>query len=115
MKRKTILPILEASVEKGTRVHTDEFMVYDNLPNKGYKHERIMHGLKVYVNGDVHTNTIEGFWALVKTGIVGVLHGVSAKHLQRYLNEYAFRYNHRKDVTPTFWSLMGRVGVKLAL
>lgn len=81
-------------------------MVYDNLPQKGYKHERIMYDLKVYVNGDMRTNTIEGFWALIKTGIVGVLHSVSSKYLQNYLNEYAFRYNHRKDVTPMFRSFM---------
>ena len=112
-KRKTVMPLLENSVEKGTRVHTDEFMIYDNLPEKGYKHERIMHGLKVYVNGDVHTNTIEGFWALVKTGIVGVFHGVSAKYLQNYLNEYAFRYNHRKDDSPMFRSFMNCVGARV--
>lgn len=87
-------------------------MVYDNLDVKGYKHERIMHGLKVYVDGDVHTNTIEGFWALVKTGIVGVFHGVSAKHLQTYLNEYAFRYNQRKDAKPMFCSFIERVGLR---
>ena len=45
--------------------------------------------------GDVHTNTIEGFWSLVKRGIGGVYHSVSKKYLQTYLNEYAFRYNHR--------------------
>lgn len=114
VKRKTVMPILESSVEKGTRVHTGEFMIYDNLPQKGYKHERIMHGLKVYVDGDVHTNTIEGFWALVKTGIVGVFHGVSPKYLQNYLNEYAFRYNHRKDVTPMFWSFLRQTGMRLS-
>ena len=47
------------------------------------------------MSGDVHTNTIEGFWSLVKRGIGGVYHAVSAKHLQGYLNEYAWRYNHR--------------------
>ncbi len=72
------MPLLENAVEKGALVHTDEFVIYDNLLEKGYKHERIMHELKVYVNDDVHTNTIEGFWALVKTGIVGVFHGISA-------------------------------------
>lgn len=66
VKRVTVMPILENAVEKGTRVHTGEFTIYDNLPEEGYKHERIMHGLKVYVNSDVHTNTTEGFWALVK-------------------------------------------------
>ena len=112
-KRKTVMPLLENAVEKGTRVHTDELMIYDNLPEKGYKHECIMHGLKVYVDGDVHTNTIEGFWALVKTGIVGVFHGVSAKHLQGYLNEYAFRYNHRKDATPMFRNFTNCIGVRV--
>lgn len=87
-------------------------MVYNNLTEKGYKHERIMHGLKVCVNGDVHTNTVEGFWALVKGGIVGVFNGVSAKHLQTYLNEYAFRYNHRKDDMPMFWNFMERLGLE---
>jgi hypothetical protein len=54
------------------------------------------------VSGDVHTQTIEGFWALVKNGIRGVYHAVSHKHLQDYLNEYAWRYNHRKDTVPMF-------------
>jgi ISXO2 transposase-like protein len=47
------------------------------------------------VSGDAHTQTIEGFWSLVKRGISGVYHGVSAKHLQSYLDEYVFRYNSR--------------------
>jgi len=47
------------------------------------------------VSGDVHTQTIEGFWALLKGGLIGVYHGVSAKHLQGYLDEYVFRYNNR--------------------
>jgi hypothetical protein len=50
----------------------------------------------VYVSGDVHTNTIEGFWATVKRGIGGTYHSVSTKHLQSYLDEYAFRYNNRE-------------------
>jgi hypothetical protein len=49
------------------------------------------------VDGNVHTNTLEGFWSLVKRGIGGVYHSVSSKHLQSYLDEYAFRYNHRGD------------------
>jgi transposase len=59
--------------------------------------------------GDVHTNTIEGFWSLVKRGISGVHHAVSAKYLQGYLNEYAWRYNHRNDATPMFTSLLENV------
>lgn len=105
VRRKTVLPLIEQHVEKGAVIHTDEFMICDILPDNGYDHKRVMHGQKVYVSGDIHTNSIEGFWALVKTGIVGVYHGVSAKYLQNYLDEYAFRYNRRKDETPMFKSL----------
>lgn len=114
VKAKTIVPLIEKNVPKGAVVHTDEFMVYDTLHAKGYDHKRVMHGQKVYVTGDVHTNTIEGFWALVKTGIIGVYHGVSAKYLQNYLDEYAFRYNHRKEETPMFKTFLSQVGVKVA-
>jgi hypothetical protein len=75
----------------------------------GYAHRRIQHGAKVYVMGDVHTNTIDGFWSLLKRGISGVYHAVSAKYLPSYLNEYAFRYNHRQDETPMFKTMMNRV------
>jgi transposase-like protein len=75
----------------------------------GYFHDRIHHASKVYVRGDVHTNTIEGFWSLVKRGIGGVYHVVSAKHLQSYLNEYAFRYNHRQDEVPMFQTMLAQV------
>jgi transposase len=78
-------------------VHTDELKSYDGLGEKEYKHEWIPHTEQVYVVGKVHTNTIEGFWSLLKQGISGVYHSFSEKHLQRYLNEYAFRYNHRDD------------------
>ena len=62
----------------------------------------------MYVSGTVHTNTIEGFWSLTKRGIGGVYHAVSAKHLQGYLNEYAWRYNHRDDLRSQFLTLMLR-------
>jgi hypothetical protein len=64
---------------------------------RGYVHGRIKHAERVYVSGDVHTNTIEGFWSLVKRGLEGVYHSVSRKHLQGYLNEYAWRYNQRLE------------------
>jgi hypothetical protein len=57
---------------------------------------------------DVHTNTIEGFWSLTKRGIGGVYHAVSAKHLQGYLNEYAWRYCHRADERSQFETLLLR-------
>ncbi len=58
--------------------------------------------------GNVHTNTIEGFWSLLKRGISGVYHSVSVKHLQDYVNEYAFRYNHRDDAQAMFGAVAER-------
>lgn len=109
IQRKTLLPIVGNVVEKGTTVFTDELSAYAPLPKMGYQHHRVFHSAKVYVMGRVHTNTIEGFWSLVKNGIAGVYHQVSAKYLQTYLNEYAFRYNHRNDTTPMFFSFLSRV------
>lgn len=96
-KKRTLMPIVEEKVLPETMVYTDEYTAYDGLGGKGYKHPRVTHAEKVYVVGNVHTNTIEGFWSLVKRGIGGVYHSVSEKHLQSYVNEYAFRYNHRDD------------------
>ena len=59
--------------------------------------------------GHVHTQTIEGFWSLIKRGIGGVYHSVSRKYLQTYLDEYAFRYNRRNAAEPMFVSLLERV------
>ena len=75
----------------------------------GYQHKRVHHAAKVYVDGDVHTNTIDGFWMLLKNGLRGVHHGVSAKHLQAYLDEYTFRYNNSRDRRGMFNAMISRV------
>ena len=64
---------------------------------------------KEWARGKVHTNSIEGFWSLLKRGIGGVHHSVSEKYLQSYINEYGFRYNHRKDEKPMFLSVLERI------
>lgn len=87
--RKTLHDIPKSTV------FTDDLVSYHGLEKYGYEHRRINHSQGIYVLGDVHTNTIEGFWSLVKRGLGGVYHSVSRKYLQTYLNEYAFRYNHR--------------------
>lgn len=109
VRRNTIMPIVDANIEKGTQVYSDEFKVYDALPVMGYKHDSVPHAEKVYVLGNAHTNTIEGFWSQCKNGIRGVYHAVSADYLQSYLDEYAFRYNHRDDTTPMFLTFLSRV------
>ena len=93
-------------------IFTDEASVYNMVPQlegMGYQHRRINHSEKIYVMGDVHTYTIEGFWSLVKRGIGGVYHSVSAKYLQGYLDEYAFRYNRRRSGNLIFGALLERV------
>ncbi len=95
VQKVTLHPKIEERILPASIVYTDEMGAYNGLDRKGYTHKRIKHSEKVYVSGDIHTNTIEGFWSLVKRGIGGVYHAVSTKHLQSYLNEYAWRYNLR--------------------
>ena len=77
---------------------TDEWGAYNGLSEK-FKHSVVSHGAGEYVKGNAHTNTIEGFWALLKRGIVGQYHQVSKKHLNKYINEFCFRYNYRDDAS----------------
>jgi transposase-like protein len=91
-------------------VYTDHYPAYMGLDKiNGYQHCRINHTAGVYVVGDTHTQTIEGFWSLVKRGIGGVYHSVSKKYLQTYLDEYSFHYNRRNSGQPMFTSLLGEV------
>ncbi len=95
--KKSIRPIFKERVLPGTMVYTDKWKGYDLLQKAGYKHERIPHDEKVYVIGNVHTNTIEGFWSHLKRSLAGAHRSVSTKYLQHYINEHTFRYNHRDD------------------
>lgn len=99
-------PHVMAKVLPRSAVYTDEAGNYQPLRGRGYFHERVNHRQKVYVSGTVHTNTIEGFWATVKRGIGGTYHSVSTKHLQSYLDEYAWRYNNRDADDGMFTALL---------
>src|SRR5207245_766491 len=83
------------NVKVGSIVITDDYASYRNLAKDGYFHGVVNHSLKEYVNGDFHTNTIEGFWSHLKRGVDGIYHHVSTKHLQKYCKEYEYRYNTR--------------------
>jgi len=109
--RASLMPHIEKRVLPASTVYTDEWKSYAQLGKKGYVHRRIQHKERVYVSGTVHTNTIEGFWSLVKRGLDGVYHSVSAKHLQGYLDEYAFRYNHRGNGRAQFRTLLLRASL----
>jgi transposase-like protein len=77
-------------------VSTDEARAYSGLGNY-FPHGSVNHSRDEYVRGNIHTNTIEGFWSLIKRGIVGTFHKVSAKYLPIYVGEFEFRYNNRKN------------------
>lgn len=92
----------------GSTVFTDDWYPYVGLDGRGYVHHRIRHSEKVYVSGAVHTQTIEGFFSNLKRGIAGTYHSVSSRWLPAYLNEYAWRYNHRNDERTQFRTLLLR-------
>jgi transposase-like protein len=107
---KTLCGTVRTYVLPSSTVFTDELNSYNTVAaGRYYTHHRINHSSKVYVMGNIHTNTIEGFWSLLKTGIRGVYHSIGQGHLQSYLNEYSFRYNRRHDVQPMFTSFLHQI------
>jgi transposase len=101
---------IRSTVKDATVIYTDDYSGYSGVERR-YQHYRINHSAKTYVDGHVHTQTVEGFFSLVKNGIRGVYHSVSPKWLQGYLNEYAWRYNHREDGRAMFLTLLERAAM----
>lgn len=92
VSRDTLRDFIAANTLKPITLYSDDFTAYDGLVKP---ENRVNHSAKEYVHGKAHTNTIESFWALFKRGYVGIYHVMSRKHLQRYLDEFSFRYNRR--------------------
>ena len=80
-------------IEAGSTLHTDDHQAYAGLRDRLYQHETVNHSASEWVRGQVHTNGIESVWAVLKRGLKGVYHHVSRKHLDRYVDEFAFRLN----------------------
>ena len=94
-KAVTLKPIIAEMVQKGAIVVTDEWGAYNGL-SEDYQHEVLKHNADEFVNENgFHTNSIEGFWSLLKRDIFGIYHQVSPKHLNRYCDEFSYRYNTR--------------------
>ncbi len=91
----TIKPIVREVVSKEATIYTDGFGAYKHLDKEYASHGIVEHGNGEYVKGVIHTNNIEGFWAIMKRGIYGIYHSVSAKHLDNYCSEFGYRYNTR--------------------
>ena len=95
-KRQTLLPFINLHIAKGSHMVSEDLNTYRVLDKKGCTHEYVNHSGREYVRGHVHTNSIEGYWSLLKRGIIGIYHQGSPKHLHRYCNEFALRYNTRE-------------------
>ena len=94
--KAALQPIIQQFVEEGSRVITDELNAYNGLSDLGYDHSVVNHGAEEYANGDIFTNSIEGFWSHFRRMITGCYHDVSDEHLQSYIDEAVYRWNTRK-------------------
>ena len=94
VKISTVHPEVAKTIKESAKIYTDEWVGYKSL-DRIYDHSFVKHSNYEYVNGNIHTNTIENFWSILKRGIVGIYHFTSSKHLQNYVDEFVFRYNTR--------------------
>jgi transposase-like protein len=92
---KTLKPIINEQVSEDANIITDEAAQYTTLGKEYASHGVVRHGIGEYVRGPIHTNTIEGFFSLLKRGLVGTFHHVGEQHLKRYAGEFDFRWNYR--------------------
>ncbi len=103
----TLYPIITQHTTEDVIAHTDDFSVYRKLHHEVAEHHVIQHTKGFYVDEDVHTQTIDGHWSIIKRSIRGTHTSVSRKYLQAYLNEFSFRRNHKGGVM--FDEILGRV------
>lgn len=111
----TLKETLLANVNPSSHLMTDELDGYKKVGEQFASHETVKHSAYEYVRGNVTTNTVEGYFGLLKRGINGVYHHVSKEHLHRYLAEFNFRYNRRKidDNERTISAIMSTEGKRL--
>lgn len=98
VRRNTLHEFIARTVrDEAEAIYTDELASYLGIADEDTRHETVQHSIEQWVVGDVHTNSIEGVWSLFKRSILGAFHKVSAKHLDRYLEELEWRYNNRDN------------------
>jgi transposase-like protein len=115
---KTLRPIIVRNVDRKSALMTDDAGQYRPIGKEFASHETVNHGIEEYVRGAAHSNTVEGFFSLLKRGIIGTFHHVSEAHLKRYLAEFDFRYSNRvalgvNDTMRTNEALRGIGGKRL--
>lgn len=117
LDHRTVRQALWGQLDKDAKLSTDSSVSYRKIMPEG-QHAAVDHSKGEYVRGDVHTNTLEGFFSVLKRGLVGVYQHVDQKHLDRYLAEFDFRFNNRKaagidDVERSARAIRGAVGKRL--
>ncbi len=95
---KTVAPILQAQISERSRLMTDEAAIYTKVGRTFAEHGVVRHGAQEYSRGDIHSNTVESSFAILKRGLYGTFHSVSEAHLQRYATEFDFRWNTRQKL-----------------
>lgn len=98
VRASTLSNVLSNNTQRQSALMTDEAAAYVGIGWNFARHESVNHGEQEYVRGDAHTNTVEGYFSILKRGLYGVYQHVSEAHLHRYLNEFDFRYNHRQKL-----------------
>lgn len=116
--KATVNVIVNQNIAREARVHTDESRLYGDVKGHAVSHEAVKHSVHEYVRGDVHTNSVEGFFSIFKRGMKGVYQHCAEKHLHRYLAEFDFRYNARvalgvNDLARADRALVGISGKRL--
>lgn len=115
VQMRTLEQQIVENVKIGSQLFTDEFLSYSKI-GKLYPHKAVSHGRGQYVKGEAHSNSAESFWALFKRGYYGTYHSMSRKHLQRYVDEFSYRFNNRQnDVASVFSNVISRVSSSPAL
>ncbi|MBV9829077.1 MAG: IS1595 family transposase [Alphaproteobacteria bacterium] len=114
----TLKPILVSAIHQASHLRTDESGIYWKVGEGFASHQTVNHGIAEYVRGDAHTNTVEGYFAILKRGVYGTYHHVSEAHLKRYIGEFDFRYNYRTklgfdDATRAALAVKGIAGKRL--
>lgn len=106
VKKSTLQPIIQDKIAKNSEIHTDELLYYNGLVKLGFTHKTIQHGINEYVKDGVHVNGLEGFWSYLKRSILSTHIHVSKKHLDKYINEFEYRYNSRHQSEKMFDELL---------
>lgn len=93
---KNLAKVIHENVDRSARIMTDESSLYNKVGKDFASHDKVNHKAKQYAYGDITTNTVEGFFSILKRGVIGTFHSVSKVHLHRYVGEFEYRYNTRK-------------------